>query len=1142
MRADSFPFSAQNAASVKSPRFVIKIEFETDSLYMTSHTDITGVPGTVIHGVLQEPSAISQKIVPDEGRSEIGSFTFSLVDKDSQFTDEIRERLNNGHGMRGRRVKFWIGYKDTTVATTGFGAGGFGGGGFGIGEETDPGVPFENFQLFQTQIVKNCGFNDLAYTVRCADITREQRANIFDPKTTTLRDSITDTSTTIPVYTTEGFQPVYHGTAYADAPSQVAGYIMLGDEKIRYTGKTDDSFTGCTRGVLNTKAVAVTVNANSTQDARPKVEEYIYLEMPAVKLIWAVMTGWIYGTSYTLPPHWHLGIDTDLLKEADFTGIGLDLWDPADDTAGFVAQFLGLKKIDGKKFIESELLMLLGCYQPVYSDGSLGLRRMNQVLADAAYVVELNDTNVVSVGELLHDMDGMYNQLQIKWNYNGEDFTRSTVFIDIISAAKHKEVPLKTLSFKGLQGSRHTTAMIKQRIATFRDRYTSPPQLLQVTGLPSLNRLEVGDIPRVKLSKVRDFAGNEVSINRSMEIQQKSENFYTGNVTFSLFGSTDAADDSVPVNDSGTNALPDAFYSSSGTALNTVVTITQVGGVDTVSAGTYNLTGNASAIASGAIYYHLGDLTIPDGVTFVGTHNIQLRVRGFLTFNGDYDGVGNGLAGQADSGSMGVQSSGIAGYFGSTRGMDGVGIHLFRLGNQYSSVAPAVTTGQNSVAPLLSLAVSGNSLLGLPADVRGTSGGGGGQGLRGTLADFPQFFDGAGGSGGNGGGGLILISRGVTFGASSLINLSGDNTSTPSTYTRDGIGTFYPGAGAVGCPGCLYVLIDGSDNFFPDIGGHFLGRTGITGAPLANTKPSQGLTNFESGWNEPREGFLDPGLITNVDYSNVAYRIQYIPGVETAQEDDVTAPAALTATAVVGGNLLSWSSANQILSQGAIPVFQIYASVDNDRTNSFLVSETASTYYLHGLNNQIGYYYWIRKRIGGQFSGWYPESSTAGVASNANQAIDVVAVSASGASVTTKKGTPDNYSKNTTIATLTYVAPYNARIKVTATAQISLESGSGPGLYFYHSMQHYSVTNNGITSYPAFDTTKQREYHLSDVAAGTVVHVQSAISDSALATLFASETHVFRYCATAFWTGDVMTIDYVDFRLEATPDPETYTA
>lgn len=1134
MRNDGYPFSVQNAASTKEPRFVIKIEFETDSVYMTSHDDIQGVPGTVLYGVLKAPSALSQKIVPDEGRSEIGAMSFSLIDYNSEFTTEIAQRLQDGHGMRGRKVKLWIGYRQTTNAT-GYGAGGYGEGEYGIGGTTAGDPIFSDFQLFQTQIVKNCGFDKGVYNVRCSDITREQRATIFDPKITTLRDSITDASTTIPVYSTLGFHPISHGTAYSDAPSTVVGYFKLGDEIIRYTGLTDDSFTGCTRGVLNSKAVAVTVNANTEQDNRPKVTEYVYLEMPAVKLVYAILTGVIWGTAYTLPTHWHLGIDPDLITDADFTGIGLDLWDTTDDTAGFVVRFLGLGKTDGKKFIESELLMLLACYQPVYNDGSTGLRRMTQVLADAAYCMLLNEDNVVDAGELLHDMDGMYNQLQINWNYNGQDYTRRTVFIDSISVAAHGAVPLKTLSFKGLQGSRHTTAILKQRIAAFRDRYTSPPETIQVTVMPSLSKLEVGDIVRLQLDSVRDFAGDTVTINRSFEIQQKSEDYASGNVTLSLFGSTAAAnDETAPPSDTGAAVLPDAYYDSAGTELSTVVTINVVGGVGVVAAGTYNLTGNADLNAAGAIYYYLGDLTIPDGVTFTGTQNVQIRVRGFLTFDGDYNGDGNGLAGQADSGVVNINSAGLAGYFGTTRGMNGVREEQRspRFGPTYSSTQCLTTAGLHSVAPLLSLAVEGDELLGIPADIRGTAGGSGGQITSFGIGETSDTLRANGGAGGNGGAGLVLIARGMTFGASALINLSGDDTATPTPYQL-GI-LMQPGAGAVGCPGCLYILIDGNDNFFPDIGGHFLGKTGVSGAPLQNFLGSPGTG--------PKEGLLDAGFISNVDYSNVAYRIQYIPGEEVAQEDEITAPGALTVNAVVGGNLLSWQSDNQILSQGAIPVYQIYASVDNDRTNSTLVAETTSTYYLHGLNNQIGYYYWVRKRIAGQFSGWHPESSTAGIASNANQAIDVVAVSASGVAVTTKKGTPDNYSKNTTIATLTYIAPYNARIKVTATAQISMESGSGPGLYFYHSMQHYSVTNNGITSYPAFDTTKQREYFQSDVAAGTEVHVQSAISDSALATLFAGETHVFRYCATAFWTGDVMTIDYVDFRLEATPDPETYTA
>lgn len=979
MRQDSYPFSVQNAASTKEPRFVIKIEFETDSVYLTSHDDIQGVPGTVLYGVLKAPSAISQKIVPDEGRSEIGAMTFSLIDYQSQFTTEMAERLQNQQGMRGRKVKLWIGYKQTT-STSGYGTGGYGEGEYGVGGISAGDPVFSNFQLFQTQIVKNCGFDKGVYNVRCSDITREQRANIFDPKLTTLRDSITVSDTTIPVYSTQGFQPVWHGTAHSDAPSAAVGYIKIGDEIIRYTGLTDDSFTGCTRGVLNSKAVAVTVATATEQDNRPKVTEYIYLEMPAVKLVYAILTGIIHGTAYTLPSHWHLGIETDLIRLTDFTGIGLDLWDTSDDTAGFVVRFLGLGKTDGKKFIESELLMLLACYQPVYNDGSTGLRRMTQVLADASYCVLLNEDNVVSTGELLHDMDGMYNQLAINWNYNGQDFTRRTLFIDNESILAHGAVPLKTLNFKGLQGSRHTNAILKQRISAFRDRYTQPPETISVSALPSMSYLEVGDIVRLQLDSVRDFAGDTVAINRSFEIQQKSENYATGEVTFSLFGSTAAAnDETAPPNDSGSAALPDAFYNSTGTELSTVVDITVVGGVGVIDSGTWNLTGHANLNNAAAIYYYLGDLTLPDGASLTITNNVQLRVRGFLTINGDIDGVGSGLLGVADSGAIGIQSSGTPGYFGATRGMDGVGIYIGRSTLQFGTVSSVTTVGANSVAPLLNLAVSDSILKGIPGDIRGTSGGAGGQGLRGSFNSYPEFFDGAGGSGGNGGAGLLVIARGSSFGASSLINLSGQGTATPSTYHRDGIGDFYPGAGAVGCPGCFYLLIDGSENVFPDIGGHFLAKTGTSGAPLVNLKPTANIT-IETNWQNPKEGYLDPGFISNVDYSNVAYRIQYIPGSETAQEDNaLLPPSGLAAVSVLNGIELSW-----VRNDRRLPV-EIYASLDNDRTNAVEIAEVYASKFTYTVQTVDSFYFWIRGRDvqSDLATDWYPVSSTGGVRGSA---------------------------------------------------------------------------------------------------------------------------------------------------------------
>jgi hypothetical protein len=211
MRADTTAFHAANTAASKSPRFVVGIIFDVASIYVTSHTGITTVPGVVIDGALRNPSAMSQRIVPDEGRTEIGAMSFDLVDIESQLTDELRTKLAGGEGLRGKEVRLYVGYE---------------------------GMDFTAFQLFQTQVVSDAAFDEGTYRIQCRDITREQRKDIFEPERTTLRASVSATDTTIPVYVTSGFSTVLHGTSYSDAPSSTVGYIKLGDEIIRYTGKT----------------------------------------------------------------------------------------------------------------------------------------------------------------------------------------------------------------------------------------------------------------------------------------------------------------------------------------------------------------------------------------------------------------------------------------------------------------------------------------------------------------------------------------------------------------------------------------------------------------------------------------------------------------------------------------------------------------------------------------------------------------------------------------------------------------------------------------------------------------------------------------------------------------------------------------
>ena len=858
MRTDASAFATKNLASAKSPRFVVKIEYSASSLYLSSHNDISGIPATHIVGCLMEPSISSQKLNPDQGRAEIGAASFSVVDLAGEFSDEVRTLYAAGEGLRDRLCKFYLGYE---------------------------GLAWSAFMLVGTQNVKEASYDKGSYRISCNDVQRAARKDIFDLATTTIASTVEAADTTINVATTTGFTKVKHGTSYTDAASSTVGYIKIKDEVIRYTGSTSTSFTGCTRGVLGTIAARYVADGGTAAARREKVTEYVYLELPAAKLAYALLTGVLYGDSANLPTTWHLGISSSLIRLADFTGIGADVWNTADDTLGIVLRFEGLTKVDGKAFIETEIMRLIGHYLPVYATGELGLRRMTRVLSDAAAVVTLDESNSVTVGDLEHDMESLYNAFQIQWNWNGKDYSRTTTYLDASSVAKHGRAPTMELKFKGLYGGRHTDGQLLKLLDSIRDRYSAPPVRLRVDVLHSLNRIEVGDVVRVAHAQLRDFTGSGATIDRSFEVQSVTINHRTGAVSLDLFGSTSRASVVSPTVD--TVALPDGFYTAQGTNLTAVATIT----AGVMATGSYTLTGGTDLTAAGSTWYYNGDLTIPVGCTLNISGNVQLRIKGYLTVNGTITGVGGGLAGVADDTTPTSLLTGNPGYVGNSRGSDGLLIYDVEVGgSKLATKAPATTVGKNQSFPMLALEVSGTTLRGLPTDIRGTGGGPGGKVVRNSGTQ-----NAAGGTGGAGGAGLATISRGLGLGANALINLSGANTAAPSAYSVDlGNGPigFYPGTGAPGGPGGYLCLLDGSLLSVPDLAGRVRLRTGTLALPPAQTFVTAEKTKYKNAL-KPFAGQEDPSVTSDVDLSFSASRIQYVPAPETAAADIAWPPADL---------------------------------------------------------------------------------------------------------------------------------------------------------------------------------------------------------------------------------------------------------
>lgn len=972
MRQDTPAFASKLRAKSKEYRFVVGIILDVDSIYLTSHGDISGVPGTVLNGVLREPIITSQKLKPDDARAEIGTASFSVLDKAKQFTEEVRERLQDNVGLRGKECRFFIGFK---------------------------GDSFASMMRVGTQIIVDANVLNGVYSIECADIQRALRQDIFDPIVTTLASTVTAGDTTINATDNSEFQRVFHGSSYTDAPSSTVGYFKLKNTIYRYSGISGGAFTGCVP-VFGTVAETVTVDPAVAADRREKITEYIYLELPAVKLALAVLTGQLYNDGQSLPDHWHMGIASQWVTEEDFTGIGTDIWNPATDSspnAGRMVRFEGLTKVDGKTFLEKEIYLLCGLFSPVYSDGSLGLKRLQRIGQDASHSFVLDNSNSIQVGELRHAMKSMHNVFRVNWSWNGSRFNRATDYFDLDSIDVHGKADPYIRSFKGLHGSIHTDATVFSQIDMMRDRYAGPPEEVTATLLDSMNAIEVGDVGRARWPHVRDYAGptpapGAPEIDRAFEVQGVSVNYRTG-VTVDLFGSTARADVRPPTQ--ATFSLPDGFYNSAGTALSSAPGITISGNV--LTAATTPLGGHASLGNAAAIYYHLGDLTIASGVTLTIGNNVQLRVRGFLQVNGTINGIGRGNAGVVDAGGtlavtydidqyaddtiIAATIPGVPGYVGGSRGWDGVispqeNPNFKTLGSRPA----AFTASRYNVAPVLSLRVDGTSLIGLPDDLRGTGGAPGGR--IGRDASYPIPSNARGGAGANGGAGLVIISRGMALGANGLIDISGADSVQPALV--DYFGTdMYPGAGGAGGPGTLYVLLDGSGLSVPDLGTQFRGFAGVVphvGNPLA----ARGLNGIGSSYtgpnpaSEPVIGYADPAVISGLNYSGAALRIQYIPASETPQGDQSSRPppiSSISTASVVGAISVTVNAPPP----EQWDVIEYYAAATNDRSGATLANRSRATSFNHTFASATTRYYWTRTRLNGVVSDWFPSSSTAGV-------------------------------------------------------------------------------------------------------------------------------------------------------------------
>ncbi|MBT8448622.1 MAG: hypothetical protein KJO69_02975, partial [Gammaproteobacteria bacterium] len=547
-------------------------------------------------------------------------------------------------------------------------------------------------------------------------------------------------------------------------------------------------------------------------------------------------------------------------------------------------------------------------------------------------------------------MKSVINDIRIKWNYvdSRENYTKENVLIDGDSIAKHRIADTKFFEFKTVHTGAHTDESIINYFDTLRDRFAGPPLRMSLEVMPTSSSLEVGDRVRVTLPQIRNFtdiAPFDQTIDRVFEVQQVTTDWTTGGMKLQLFGSSQKSGEISRT--SANSVLLDAFYLSAGVNINTVLTVSA--GAVTAN-GT--LTGNASS-TDGAIYYYIGDLTINAGVTVTITENVQLRIRGTLIVNGKIDGAGNGATGGTtttqfvgggttdtirtmdyltggydplkdidfDYGEQGylcntIPSAALNAY-GTGTATTIQETDTFDVSSSYvddvdltwysATVQKAISQGIEEELPYFSLTndQQTSSLTGYPLDLRGNSGGGGVPLMRRgfTFGSYEALYSivANGGAGGNGGAGLLIISRGMVFGGSGEVDLSGGASSSGGSWTSAGGDVFYAGSGAPGAPGGLLLLLDGAvtnpdidDTVFTANFGdatHGVGATEVDRSFLAvpgehwNLYTVASWPHGDAVWNGAPSAALE-----NTAATDAAHRIQYIPADITPAFSEDSAP------------------------------------------------------------------------------------------------------------------------------------------------------------------------------------------------------------------------------------------------------------
>ncbi|MGH9397162.1 MAG: hypothetical protein ACRD18_09980 [Terriglobia bacterium] len=202
-------------------------------------------------------------------------------------------------------------------------------------------------------------------------------------------------------------------------------------------------------------------------------------------------------------------------------------------------EFQITRPIDGKQFIEDQILKVLGLYMIVRPDGRLSLKSMKSPSIQTP-VMALNQKNVVGIPETTRQR--IVNVVTVKLNVEKSGVTTAARAYDFQvafeqqeSLIRHNQIFHQQIEATGLvlpYGGYMRAQMIADRI--FR-RHAFAPPVYKVKAFLSAITVELGDYVWLNHPLVADFhTGRLGLVNVVCEVTGKRPNYAQGNVEFDL--------------------------------------------------------------------------------------------------------------------------------------------------------------------------------------------------------------------------------------------------------------------------------------------------------------------------------------------------------------------------------------------------------------------------------------------------------------------------------------------------------------------------------------------------------------------------------------------------------------------------------